>query len=94
MIARKNAIISTFEAAEFMLKNGGYFTAGTLGENLDITAKEASGLLYNMRVGKKYETLETALPNRRVKVVSISGRKINENDLWRLALGLGTASAA
>jgi len=87
-------LISTGEAAEVMLKSGGYFTAKTLGEKLGITAKEASGLLYNIRVGKKYETLETKLPNRTVKVVSISGRKVNKSDLWRLALGLGAASAA
>lgn len=87
-------LIGTGEAAEAMLKSGGYFTAATLGEKLGITAKEASGLLYNIRVGKKYETLETELPNRTVKVVSISGRKVNKSDLWRLALGLGAASAA
>lgn len=81
-------IVSTMEAAEFMLKSGDFFTAGTLGEKLGITAKDATGLLYNIRNGKKYDTLETALPNRTVKVVLISGRKVNEKDLWRLALGL------
>jgi len=88
------ALISTSEAAEIMLKSGSYFTASTLGERLGITAREASGLLYNIRVGKKYETLETELPNRRVKLVSISGRKVNNNDLWRLALGQRSANAA
>ena len=88
------ALISTSEAAEEMLKSGSYFTASTLGERLGITAREASGLLYNIRVGKKYETLETELPNRRVKLVSISGRKVNNNDLWRLALGQRAVNAA
>lgn len=86
-------LISTGEAAEVMLNSGGYFTAATLGQELSITAKEASGLLYNIRVGKKYETLETAMPNRTVKVVDIAGRK-KKSDLWRLALGLGAATAA
>ena len=84
------ATISTCEAAEVMLKSGSYYTAATLGKELDITAKEATGLLYNIRTGKKYETLVTALPKRTVKVVSIAGRKINNADLWRVALGLQT----
>lgn len=85
-------LITTGEAAEAMLESGGYFTAATLGERLGITAKEASGLLYNIRKGLKYETLETELPNRKVKVVDISGRKAKK-DLWRLALSLGAAKA-
>ena len=88
------ALISTSEAAEIMLKNGGYFTAATLGKKLNITAKEATGLLYNIRVGKKYDTLETDLPNRTIKVLAISGRKVSESDLWRLALGIETTNAA
>jgi hypothetical protein len=93
MSALLMASYTTGEAAEVMIESGGYFTATTLGEKLGITAKEASGLLYNIRVGKKYETLETALPNRKVKVMDISGRKAKK-DLWRLALGLGAAKAA
>lgn len=87
-------IVSTIDAAEVMLKSGSYFTARTLGEKLSVSAKDASGLLYNIRKGGKYESLETELPNRKVKVVSISGRKINENDLWRIALSLGGGKAA
>ncbi|TMS80568.1 hypothetical protein CWB65_14685 [Pseudoalteromonas sp. S554] len=85
--------MTTSEAAEIMLESGGCFTAATLGYKLNISAKEASGLLYNIRTGKKYVTVETDLPNRTVKVVSISGRKVSENNLWRVALGLSTASA-
>lgn len=81
-------IISTIDAAEFMLKSNSYFTAGELGKELGITAKKASGLLYNIRTGNKYNTLETPLPNRTVKLLSNSGRKTNMNDLWRTALGL------
>jgi|GEM_PF-1144518 len=81
------ASFSTGEAAEVMLESGSYFTAATLGEKLGVTAKEASGLLYNIRSGLKYETIETELPNRKVKVVDVSGRKI-KGSLWRLALGL------
>jgi hypothetical protein len=86
-------LISTSEAAEIMLKSGCYFTSATLGEKLGITAKAATGLLYNIRTTKKYETLETSLPNRTVKIVLISGRKINKNDLWRVALGLRNSNA-
>jgi N-acetyl-beta-hexosaminidase len=81
-------LISTPEAAEVMLKSGSYFTAAILGKKLSITAKDASGLLYNIRTAMKYDTIETELPNRTVKVVAISGRKVNKNDLWRLALGI------
>ena len=87
------ATFTTGEAAEVMLESGGYFTSATLGEKLGITAKEATGLLYNIRNGLKYETLETELPNRAVKVVDISGRKAKK-DLWRLALSLGAVKAA
>lgn len=78
---------TTKEAAELMLKTGKYFSAATLGESLGITAKKASGLIYNIRMSKLYETEETKLPNRLVKVVSIDGRKTCEQELWKLALG-------
>lgn len=87
------ALITTSEAAEIMLESGGCFTAATLGHKLNISAKEASGLLYNIRTGKKYVTVDTSLPNRTVKVISISGRKVSENNLWRLALGLSAKRA-
>jgi hypothetical protein len=54
---------------------------------MGISAKEASGLLFNIRVGKKYKTVETCLPNRKVKVCSILGRKTNSNELWRYSHG-------
>lgn len=80
--------LSTIEAAEVMLTSGDYFTAATLGRITGMGPKETTGLLYNIRTSKKYKTIETALPNRTIKVVSISGRKANNIDLWRLAIGL------
>lgn len=86
-------IVSTEEAAETMLKTQYFYNAALLGKKLGITAKKASGLLFNIRQGKKYETLETSLPNRTVKIISICGRRTNQNDLWRLALGQTAARA-
>ena len=74
------------EAAEHMLSCGTFFSAAKLGADLNVTAIVASGFLYNIRSGKKYETIETALPNREVKLISISGRKVSASDLWKLAL--------
>lgn len=77
----------TSEAAEHMLKTGEYYTAAKLGNEINASAKEASGLLYNIRESKKYVTQCTPVPGRKVKVVSINGRQSSKVDLWRLALG-------
>lgn len=79
-------MISTEQAAEVMLESGKYYTAATLGKELDISAKQATGLLYNIRTANKYATLETPLPNRTVKVVAIKGRKKSITELWAIAL--------
>jgi len=81
-------LYNTADAAQFMLDNGGYFDSATLGRSLGMTAKAASGLLYNIRISKKYMTLDTGLPNRKIKVVFIYGCESYSRDLWRLALGL------
>ena len=80
--------LSTNEAAELMLQSGGFFTAESLGEKVGMEAKKTTGLLYNIRTSNKYEVIETSLPNRKIKVVSISGRKATNHELWRLAFGL------
>ncbi len=82
--------VDTNAAAEAMLEADKYFTSKSLAEKLNITAKKASGLLYNIRTTNKYETIETPLPNREVKVISIKGSKISRNKLWDLALNLKT----
>ncbi|WP_413694468.1 hypothetical protein [Psychromonas sp. KJ10-2] len=74
------------EAAEYMLTSGEYFTAAKLGKELNVTAMVATGFIYNIRNAKKYETIETSLPNRKVKVLSIKGRSIGINELWGLVL--------
>ncbi|MBE8233012.1 MAG: hypothetical protein HAW67_04695 [Endozoicomonadaceae bacterium] len=81
--------MNTNHAAEMMLKSGLYFTSATLAKELNISAKKASGLLYNIRTCAKYETDVTRLPNRTIKVLSICGRSKNIKELWRLVLNVG-----
>lgn len=78
--------LSTQSAAEAMLKSGKNYTASILGKELGVSAKQASGLLYNIRTTNKYKTSETPLPNRTVKVLAIKGRKRAMEDLWEIAL--------
>lgn len=49
-------------------------------------AKVASGILYNIRHGSRYQVRETGLPNRLVMVVAIDGRKARNADLWHIVL--------
>lgn len=77
----------TSEAAEHMLKTGEYYTAAKLGDEINASAKEASGLLFNIRTSKMYETECTPVPGRKVKVLAINGKKTPKVDLWKLALG-------
>jgi hypothetical protein len=77
----------TNEAAEHMLKTRVFYTAAKLGDEIKASAKEASGLLYNIRKSEKYETECTHVPGRKVKVLSINGSQNSKADLWRLALG-------
>ena len=79
--------MNTASAAEQMLSDGIEHTAASLARKLDCTAKTATGYLYNIRHGQKYQTVESELPNRTVKVVSINGRKITKDKLWQLVLG-------
>lgn len=78
--------VTTLEAAEIMLKSGQFYTASSLGKALGLPAYKASGLLYNIRHADKYQTIETAKPNRQVKVIDIEGRTKIAN-LWAMALG-------
>ena len=79
-------IMLTNEAAEHMLNSGNYYTAATLATETSTSAKEASGLLCNIRNAKKYQTEVTPLPGRKVKVISISGNKKSQEKLWNLAI--------
>lgn len=81
------SLIYTLDAAEFMLSTGLWYTARELGDALGIPSKTASGFIYNIRTTTKYKTMETSLPNRKVKLISISNRAAATQDLWRLALG-------
>lgn len=82
------SLITTADAAEQMISDGQSHTAATLAQALGCAAKRASGFLYNIRTSKKYQTIESDLPNRTVKLVAINGRKVTCNDLWQLALGI------
>lgn len=77
----------TSEAAQHMLSTGEYYTAAKLGDEINASAKEASGLLYNIRTSTTYETEETPVPGRKVKVLAINGKTTPKVDLWKLALG-------
>jgi len=79
-------MIGCKDAAEHMLCSGEFFTASKLGKELNVTAMVASGFIYNIRLSKKYETVETALPNRKVKLIAISGRKLSTSQLWQMVL--------
>lgn len=85
--------MNTRKAAEHMLENKKYYTAATLAKELDIPAKTASGYLYNIRHSKTVTSKETPLPGRTVMVTEIKGHFINNQNLWRLAFGLRTATA-
>jgi len=76
----------TNEAAEHMHSHGGFYTAAKLASETNISAQEASGLLCNIRKGKKYQTNETSLPGRKVEVVAVNGRKKSKVNLWHLAM--------
>jgi len=76
----------TNEAAEHMHSQGGFYTAAKLASETNMSAKEASGILYNIRQGKKYQTNETSLPGRKAKVIAINGSKQSKANLWRLAM--------
>ncbi|MBO1897588.1 hypothetical protein HNW13_017770 [Shewanella sp. BF02_Schw] len=78
---------NTQDIAEIMLKEGGYYTAASLAILLDISSKKASWYLFNVRTSRKYKTIDTGLPLRKVKVISIDGRRLTKTDLWKIALG-------
>lgn len=78
---------NTQDIAEIMMKEGGYYTAASLANLLDISSKRASGYLFNIRTSRKYKTIDTGLPLRKVKVLSIDGRRMTKADLWKIALG-------
>ena len=74
------------EAAEIMFANGGWFTAYTLGKAMGLPSQKASGFLWNIRNSPMYQTEETPLPGRKIKLIAINGRKRTEKSLWNLAL--------
>ncbi len=75
----------TLLAAESMLGNG-WYSAASLGAEMGLSAKRASGLLFNIRSSKKYQVEVTDLPKRKVKVIAIEGRTKPKFDLWRAAI--------
>ena len=84
----------TNEAAQHMLDSGTYYTAALLAAETSTSAKEASGLLCNIRNAKKYQTEITPLPGRKVKVISISGNQKSQAKLWDLAIFGNNKAAA
>ena len=78
--------MNTSDAAEKMLTTGSFYTAQTLGAEFGVSARVASGWLYNIRTCKKYGVIETPIPNRKVKVISINGKSKTLSQLQNLAL--------
>ena len=78
--------MNTQSAAEKMLETGRFYTALELGQEFKESAKRASGWLFNIRSGARYKTIETELPNRKVKLISIDGRTMPLNKLQNTAL--------
>jgi hypothetical protein len=76
----------TQSAAEIMLASGAWYTAKDLADEMGIGSKPASGLLFNIRKSPKYNTEETDIPNRKVKLNSISGHTLTRAQLWDAAL--------
>ncbi|PMM20835.1 hypothetical protein BCT58_18065 [Vibrio lentus] len=72
--------MSTQEMAAYMLESGVHYTAASLSKELGIPLANASGNLYNIITGKKYETDLVGKPVT-VKVVDIRGLKKGQR-LW------------
>jgi hypothetical protein len=81
------AELTTNEVAIHMLRKGGFYTAARLAKETELTAKEASGKLHNIRKCGRYLTTETPLPNRTVKVRKVLGSEYTNESLWKLAIG-------
>jgi hypothetical protein len=84
--------LTTNEVAIHMLKSGKYYTAAELAKETGMTAKEASGKLCNIRKCVRYGTIETPLPNRKVKVRRVQGSEHINESIWRMAIGLPGAT--
>ena len=78
--------MNTVSVAEHMLSTGKLYSASMLASELGISAIEASGKLFNIRNASKYQCEVTPLPGRKIKVISISGRRVSKTALWNLAL--------
>jgi len=78
--------MNTQSVAEYMLSTGKYYSASILASELGISAVYASGKLFNIRNSRKYQCEVTPLPGRKIKVLSIKGRKVSKIALWNLAL--------
>lgn len=78
--------LSTGTVAEIMLNNESFYTSSTLGHLLNVSARTASGYLYNIRKSKKYQTIDTGLPNRKIKVIGINGHSVLVAQLWKRLL--------
>ncbi|WP_350635683.1 hypothetical protein [Pseudoalteromonas sp. GW168-MNA-CIBAN-0100] len=79
-------MMNTQTAAEKMLETGLFYSALELGREFNEGATRATGWLSNMRTCEKYTVIETELPNRKVKLVSINGRTTALNQLQNQAL--------
>jgi len=76
--------MNTREIAEHMLSTSNKYTAASLAAELEITARQASGKLFNIRTSKKYQTEQSKLPNRTVQVTAINGRKLTDSTMWKM----------
>lgn len=80
--------MTTHEVAEHMVATGKAYTAAMLVSELGIAFNNASGALYNIRLGKRYQTQVSELPGRTVRVISVDGfdQAHTTTQLWRLAI--------
>lgn len=83
--------MDTMTAAKHMENTGKLYNAAELAQELNVSARVASGYLCNIRLSNKYNTEDDGLPARRVRVLKITGHA--SSDLWKLALGIKRSAA-
>lgn len=76
-------MLSVNDAAEFMLENGGYFTAKKLAKHFDVSTRRASNWMGVIRNDDKYHTANWG---ESIKLLGIGSRTICMSQLQNNAL--------
>ena len=76
-------MLSVNDAAEFMLENGGYFTAKKLAKHFDVSTRRASSWLAIIKNDVKYCTANWG---ESVKLLGVGDRKVSLSQLQKKAL--------